>query len=133
LGFVREFGSKCGYRGIREAILPELAEPADRRTSMHILAGVAAMPIAGGGEDQMAGFGVLLIILGIGSLLLPMFDIQFRIMSLLDDYQPIAGVLIAAIGVALVILGRRRTTTQVVIPAAAPPSTQVPPSEPPAA
>ena len=79
----------------------------------------------------MASLGVLLIILGLGSLLLPMFDIQFRIMSLLDDYQPIAGIAIAAIGVALVLLGRRRTTTQVVVnqaPAAAPP-----PADPPAA
>lgn len=79
----------------------------------------------------MASVGVLLIILGLGSLLLPMFDIQFRIMSLLDDYQPIASIVIAAIGVALVLLGRRRTTTQVVVnqaPAAAPP-----PAEPPAA
>ncbi len=75
----------------------------------------------------MVGFGVLLIILGVGSLLLPMFDIQFQIMSLLDDYQPLAGIAIAAVGAVLVFLGlqRRRQTTVVV---------QEPPrQEPPAA
>ena len=84
----------------------------------------------------MASIGILLIILGIGSILLPMFDIQFRIMSLLDDYQPVAGIVIAAIGAALVLLGRRRTTTQVIVPAqpaAATPATQAPPSDPPSA
>ena len=65
----------------------------------------------------MAGLGALLIILGIGSLVLPMFDIQFQIMSLLDDYQPIAGIAIAAIGAALVLLGARRKSTTVVVPA----------------
>ena len=80
----------------------------------------------------MVGFGALLIVLGIGSLLLPMFDIQFRIMSLLDDFQPIAGIAIAAIGVALVLLGSRRRSTTVVVqqPAAAPPPPTTP--EPPA-
>lgn len=76
----------------------------------------------------MVGFGVLLIILGIGSLLLPMFDIQFQIMSLLDDYQPVAGIAIAAVGAVLVFLGlqRQRSHTTVVV--------QEPPrQEPPAA
>ncbi len=74
----------------------------------------------------MVGLGVLLVILGFGSLLLPMFDIQFQIMSLFDDYQPIAGIAVAAIGALLVILGiqRRRTTVVVQEPA---------PQEPPAA
>ena len=75
----------------------------------------------------MVGLGALLIILGIGSLLLPMFDIQFQIMSLLDDYQPIAGILIAAVGAVLVFLGLQRQRTQTVV-------VQEPPrQEPPAA
>ena len=75
----------------------------------------------------MVGFGVLLIILGVGSLLLPMFDIQFQIMSMLDDYQPIAGIAIAAVGAVLVFLGlqRQRQTTVVV--------QETPRQEPPAA
>ena len=77
----------------------------------------------------MVSLGVLLVILGVGSLLLPMFDIQFRIMSLLDDYQPVAGIVIAGIGAALVFLGlRRRSAAQVPAPAA--PATQEPPSSP---
>lgn len=74
----------------------------------------------------MVGFGVLLVILGIGSLLLPMFDIQFQIMSLLDDYQPVAGIAIAAVGVVLIALGRRQRTQTVVVQE--PPARQEPPA-----
>ena len=59
----------------------------------------------------MIGFGVLLIIFGIGSLILPQFNLQFRLMSLLDDVQPIAGIVVAAIGVLLVVLGLRKQRT----------------------
>jgi hypothetical protein len=84
----------------------------------------------------MVGFGALLIILGLGSLLLPMFDIQFRIMSLLDDYQPIAGIGVALIGAVLVVTGSRsRSRTVVVTPAApaasAPPAASPPPAQDP--
>jgi hypothetical protein len=78
-------------------------------------------------EVTMAGLGALLVILGIGSLVLPMFDIQFQLMSLLDDYQPVAGIAVAAIGVLLIVLGARRRTTTVVVPAQEPP-----PAAPPA-
>lgn len=56
----------------------------------------------------MVGWGVFLIILGAGSLLLPMLDLQFRLMEFVDDYQPYAGILVAIIGVALVLLGMNR-------------------------
>lgn len=71
---------------------------------------------------EMAGIGALLIILGIGSLILPMFDIQFQLMQMLDDYQPVAGIAVAAIGVVLIALGARRSrSTTVVVPAQEPP------------
>jgi hypothetical protein len=56
----------------------------------------------------MVGWGIFLIILGAGSLLLPMLDLQFRLMELVDDYQPYAGIVVAVIGVALVLLGMNR-------------------------
>lgn len=56
----------------------------------------------------MIGFGVLLIIFGVGSLILPHFDVQFRLMSLLDDVQPVAGIVVAALGVLLLVLGLRK-------------------------
>jgi hypothetical protein len=59
----------------------------------------------------MTGFGVLLIILGVGSLLLPMFNVQFRLMEFVDPYQPWAGILVAVIGAALVAFGLQRTRT----------------------
>ena len=72
----------------------------------------------------MTGFGVLLIILGLGSLLLPLFDLQFRLMEFVDPYQPWAGFIIGAIGAILVGLGLQRratvTTTTTTTTAAAP-------------
>lgn len=56
----------------------------------------------------MIGWGVLLIILGAGSLFLPMIDWQFRLMELVDPYQPYAGIVVAVIGAALVLLGMNR-------------------------
>lgn len=56
----------------------------------------------------MVGWGIFLIILGAGSLLLPMLDYQFTLMELVDDYQPYAGIVVAVIGAALVLLGMNR-------------------------
>jgi hypothetical protein len=56
----------------------------------------------------MIGWGVALIIIGAGSLLLPMFNYQFTLMELVDDYQPYAGIVVAVIGAALVLLGMNR-------------------------
>jgi hypothetical protein len=43
----------------------------------------------------MVGWGIFLIILGAGSLLLPQIGIQFRLMELVDEYQPYAGIVVA--------------------------------------
>ena len=87
----------------------------------------------------MVGFGVLLIILGLGSLVLPMFNFQFRLMEIVDPYQPWAGIIIAAVGAVLVGAGLQRsrarvttTSTTTTTPAATAPASP-PPSEPPAA
>ena len=50
----------------------------------------------------MVSLGILLIVLGFGSLLLPVFDIQFTLMSFIDDFQPWAGIVIGLIGLGLV-------------------------------
>jgi len=63
----------------------------------------------------MASLGALLIVLGLGSLLLPAFNIQFRVMELIDEYQPYAGIAVAAIGALVLFIasgrGRRTVTT----------------------
>lgn len=56
----------------------------------------------------MVGWGIFVIILGAGSLLLPQLGIQFRLMELVDDYQPYAGIVVAIIGAGLVLLGMNR-------------------------
>ena len=56
----------------------------------------------------MVGSGIFLVIMGLGSLLLPMFNIQFQIMSLFDEWQPFVGGFVAAVGVALIGYGVTR-------------------------
>ena len=56
----------------------------------------------------MIGWGVMLMIIGAGSLLLPLLNYQFSLMELVDDYQPYAGVVVAVIGAALVLVGMNR-------------------------
>jgi hypothetical protein len=59
----------------------------------------------------MVGWGIFLIVLGAGSLLLPMLGYQFTLMELLDDFQPYAGIVVAIIGAALVFMGMNRGST----------------------
>lgn len=68
----------------------------------------------------MVGWGIFLIIIGAGSLLLPSLGIQFRLMELLDDYQPYAGIVVAVIGAGLVLLGMNRGSTTTVQTSEAP-------------
>jgi hypothetical protein len=56
----------------------------------------------------MISFGVLLVILGVGSLVLPSLGIQFRLMELLDAYQPWAGIIVAAVGLITILFGAQR-------------------------
>ena len=71
----------------------------------------------------MVGWGIFLIILGAGSLLLPMLGFQFRLMELLDDFQPYAGIVVAIIGAALVFMGQQRTSGDVAVsPEPSPPA-----------
>ena len=72
----------------------------------------------------MRSLAVLLVVLGFGSLLLPMFDMQFTFMAWADPYQPIGGIVVGLIGVALfaapLLMSRGGSPTQT-------PSTQEPP------
>jgi hypothetical protein len=56
----------------------------------------------------MVGWGIFLIIIGAGSLLLPSLGFQFQLMELVDDYQPYAGIVVAIVGAALVLVGMNR-------------------------
>ncbi len=50
----------------------------------------------------MMGIGVLLVILGAGSLILPELGYQLSIMQPLQDAQPFAGILLLLVGIGLV-------------------------------
>jgi hypothetical protein len=56
----------------------------------------------------MVGWGIFLIVIGAGSLLLPMLGYQFTLMELVDDYQPYAGIVVALIGAGLLTMGMTR-------------------------
>lgn len=79
----------------------------------------------------MVGWGILLIVLGAGSLLLPMLGYQFTLMELLDDFQPWAGIVVAVIGAILVFMGmtRRQPDAEVASTPSAPPREE-PPAQP---
>ena len=73
---------------------------------------------------------------GVGSLLLPMFDLQFRLMEFVDPYQPWAGLLVGVIGAVLVGMGLQRsraaatTASAATAAAAAAPAATPAPAEP---
>lgn len=50
----------------------------------------------------MRGWGVTMLVLGIGSFILPMMGYQFVLMDLFGDYTPIAGIGLAVVGGILV-------------------------------
>jgi predicted lipid-binding transport protein (Tim44 family) len=76
-------------------------------------------------------FGVLLVILGVGSLVLPSLGFQFRLMELLDAYQPWAGIIVSAIGLITILFGAQRRGREGAAQAVATTETAPPPSTPP--
>jgi hypothetical protein len=60
----------------------------------------------------MLSAGLILTILGFGSLLLPVFGLQFKLLSLLDGAQPWIGILIGLVGLALLVVGFMQNNNQ---------------------
>jgi len=54
----------------------------------------------------MARWGVWMLVLGLGSFLLPYAGMQFRLLSLFGEYQQIAGGVLALVGLLLLVFGR---------------------------
>ncbi|MGH2463661.1 MAG: hypothetical protein ACRDFZ_08595 [Candidatus Limnocylindria bacterium] len=79
----------------------------------------------------MISLGVFLVILGVGSLVLPNLGLQFRLMDFVDPYQPWAGIIVAAIGLITVLFGaqRRGRAEAVATAQAAPPAQASPPPQ----
>ena len=58
--------------------------------------------------DAVVGWGIFLIIVGAGSLLLPSLGFQFPLMRLVNGFQPFVGIVAALIGAALLFVGWAR-------------------------
>lgn len=53
-------------------------------------------------------FGILLLILGLGTFALNAFDYEFRLLSWADDYQPWVSIGLAILGLVIVVAVRQR-------------------------
>jgi hypothetical protein len=58
------------------------------------------------GEATMGRLGVWFLILGVGSFILPMIGLQFRILSILGDKTELVGGIMATVGLVLVIISQ---------------------------
>lgn len=67
----------------------------------------------------MISLGVLLVVLGVGSLVLPALNLQFQLMEIVDPYQPWAGVIVAAVGLITILFGAQRRGRKAAEPAEA--------------
>ncbi len=56
----------------------------------------------------MVSFGVLLVVVGIGSFVLPAAGINSGFLDSLDPVQPWLGIIVAAVGLITVLFGQRR-------------------------
>jgi hypothetical protein len=56
----------------------------------------------------MVSLGVLLVVVGIGSIVLPAAGIESRLLNSLDPVQPWVGVIVAAVGLITILFGQRR-------------------------
>lgn len=74
----------------------------------------------------MISLGVLLVVLGVGSLVLPALNLQLQLMEIVDPYQPWAGVIVAAVGLITILFGAQRRGRKAAEPAKATASTVAP-------
>lgn len=52
---------------------------------------------------SLKGFGVMLVVLGAGSFILPAMGLQFKVMSIFGDAQPIVAVIATIAGILLLV------------------------------
>jgi hypothetical protein len=64
-------------------------------------------PVAAAGSSAMRGWGITLLILGIGSFILPLMGLQFRLLNLFGEATPFLGAGLAVAGAVLLVLSLR--------------------------
>ncbi len=64
----------------------------------------------------MRSTGALLLVLGVGSFVLPMFGLQFKLLQALGDTTPYVGSGLAVVGAILLLVSLRSSGTQAASP-----------------
>jgi hypothetical protein len=64
------------------------------------------------GGVQMKRFGIFLLVIGIGTFILPYMGLQFKIMSIFGDNQGTAAIVAAVVGLILIALDTARNKKQ---------------------
>lgn len=64
----------------------------------------------------MRNTGVLLLVIGVGSFVLPMFGLQFKLLRVLGDATPYVGAGLAVVGGILLLVSLRSSGTQAASP-----------------
>lgn len=92
-----------------EGVDPEEARAivAELRQATEEPAEEPAQEQAGGGGGALRGWGITLLILGIGSFILPLMNLQFRLLNALGDAAPVFGAVLAVVGAVLLFLSFR--------------------------
>jgi hypothetical protein len=57
---------------------------------------------------MMVSFGVLLVVLGIASIVLPAAGVDLAFLDSIDSSQPWLGIIVAALGLITILYGQRR-------------------------
>ncbi|MBM4069916.1 MAG: hypothetical protein FJ271_13335 [Planctomycetes bacterium] len=64
-------------------------------------------PVAPAGGNAMRGWGITLLVLGVGSFILPLMGLQFRLLNLFGQATPFLGGGLAVLGAVLVVVSLR--------------------------
>ena len=104
----------CKPSELRKLLQEEDATPEEARAIVAELRQATEEPApeeggggGGGGGGALRGWGITLLILGIGSFILPLMNLQFRLLNVFGEATPFLGAGLAVVGAVLLVLSFR--------------------------